>query len=174
MSRGPGKIERAIRQLMADQPDGAWTVEDLAERVYPGVNQVEKKHRVSVLRVLKKVTADDPDWTLMRAENIGNTWILVNAADVVSYGLARLKAWNVIHYRSPDPRHHPDCIKTEADLRAQIEPGGRDHHLIQSGGAWDRHVKMHIARRDGDNERLAEFELEQRVQLARIDASLRR
>ena len=145
---------------MAEQPDGAWTVEDLAERVYPDINQVEKKHRVSVLRALKKVTADDPDWTLMRAENIGNTKILVNVADVVSYALARLKAWNLSRYRGPDPRTDPYYVKMEADLRADLEPGGRDHRHIQSGGAWDRHVQMHIARRDGDNERLAELELE--------------
>ena len=34
MSRGPGKIQRAIAALIEAEPGGAWPHEDLAERIY--------------------------------------------------------------------------------------------------------------------------------------------
>ena len=55
MSRGPGRIERAIAAILDAEPDNAFTTEDLCERVYPGVNRVEKKHRVAVLRAANKL-----------------------------------------------------------------------------------------------------------------------
>jgi len=45
MSRGPGRIERAIAAILDAESDNAFTTEDLCERVYRGVNRVEKKHR---------------------------------------------------------------------------------------------------------------------------------
>ncbi len=39
---------------MVAEPDGAWTTEERCERVYPETNRVEKKHRVSVLRALRR------------------------------------------------------------------------------------------------------------------------
>ena len=50
MSRGPGRVQRRIKALMQSEPTGAWTVEDLCDRVFDGVNRVEKKHRVSLIR----------------------------------------------------------------------------------------------------------------------------
>ncbi len=161
MSRGPGKIERAIRQLMADKPTGAWNVEDLCERVYTDINRVEKKHRVSVLRALRRVVQDDADWCLWRSERIGGPVVLVNMANVKSYGLAWLKTEFLSRYRSNDPRTPENRITTEYHLRQRLAPGGRDHHDTQPGGAWHRHVQMHIAEREGDQETLERLSAEQ-------------
>ena len=168
MSRGPGKIERAIRQLMADQPTGAWTVEDLCERVYTGINWVEKKHRVSVLRALKRAVHDDVDWILWTSDTIGGAVVLVNMSNVESYGLARLKSDWLHHYRSNDPRIHEERIWSEKDLLRCLAPGGRDHEYIQPGGAWHRHVQRHIAEQDGDQERLVRLSAEQDAAMSAI------
>ena len=53
MSRGAGRVERAILAAVRAEPDNAFTVADLCDRVYPGVNRIEKKHRVSVQRAMK-------------------------------------------------------------------------------------------------------------------------
>ena len=51
---------------MATRPEGAWTIEDLCDLVYLGVNQVEKKHRVSVLRAVKNIVPDmSPIWSCL-------------------------------------------------------------------------------------------------------------
>jgi hypothetical protein len=54
MSKGPGRVERIIEAVFAAEPDNAFTIEDLCDRVYPG-EPIEKKHRVSVLRAAKQV-----------------------------------------------------------------------------------------------------------------------
>ena len=164
MSRGPGRIERAIRGLMDTEPHGAWTVEDLCERVYAGVNRVEKKHRVSVQRALRRIVEGDPDWCLFRSEYVGGTLVLVNRANVRSYALGRLKADFLGHYRNPDPRLWRTA--TEADLLALLEPLGRDHHLVRDGGSWDQHVKIHLAQRDGRTEEAERLEGERIQRIA--------
>ena len=35
MSRGPGRIERTIAAIFAREPDNAFTVRELAPRIYP-------------------------------------------------------------------------------------------------------------------------------------------
>ncbi len=53
MSKGPGDIERRLRDLFIGSPKGVFTTEMLCRHVY-GVQVVKKKHRVSVLRALKR------------------------------------------------------------------------------------------------------------------------
>jgi hypothetical protein len=55
MSKGAGRVERAIAGVFEAEPDNAFTVEDLCDRAYPG-ELVEKKHRVAVLRAAKNPT----------------------------------------------------------------------------------------------------------------------
>jgi len=50
MSRGPGRIERAIEQAFSADPEATHTIDDLA--LAAGLNRVEKKHRVAVLRAV--------------------------------------------------------------------------------------------------------------------------
>jgi hypothetical protein len=47
VSAGPGHVERAITTAFRQHPRRSFTTEELAEIVYPGVNRVEKKYRVS-------------------------------------------------------------------------------------------------------------------------------
>lgn len=62
MSRGPGRIERAIRALFDAHPDDAFTTADLCRACYPDARRIEHKHVVAVTRAAKKVLAHDPDW----------------------------------------------------------------------------------------------------------------
>ena len=61
MSRGPGRIERAIRALFDANPDAAFTTDDLCRACYPA-RRVEHKHRVAVWRAAHNVLKHDPDW----------------------------------------------------------------------------------------------------------------
>jgi hypothetical protein len=50
MGRGPGRIERAIRELFAAAPDRAFLTADLVKDCFPTVAATQRKHEVSVLR----------------------------------------------------------------------------------------------------------------------------
>ena len=50
MSRGFGNAQRAMVDLFQSNPSSCFTAEELAAAAYPGINRVEKKHRVAVLR----------------------------------------------------------------------------------------------------------------------------
>ena len=41
MGKGPGHVERAIESVLIAEPDNAFTIEDLCERVFRGVNRIE-------------------------------------------------------------------------------------------------------------------------------------
>jgi hypothetical protein len=55
MSRGPGRIQRAVIALIESDPDGVWTTAEICRRVYPDARGVAKKHRVAVLCALRRV-----------------------------------------------------------------------------------------------------------------------
>ena len=50
MSRGPGRIERAIADTFVANPTRIFTVERLAAIAYRGANRIDKKHRVGTIR----------------------------------------------------------------------------------------------------------------------------
>jgi hypothetical protein len=54
MSKGPGAVERKLRDIFVKEPKGVFTTEVLCRRVYQ-VKKVQKKHRVAVLRALKRL-----------------------------------------------------------------------------------------------------------------------
>ena len=56
VSRGPGRIERAIEEAFTAEPSRAFTVEALALVAFQGVNRVAKKHRVATLRAAHNVS----------------------------------------------------------------------------------------------------------------------
>ena len=91
MSKGPGRIERAIAAILDGEPNNAFTTEDLCERVYPGVNRVEKKHRVAVLRAANKLVKRRDNTGCWRSESLGGTRVYFNVDNVMSYAMARLK-----------------------------------------------------------------------------------
>jgi hypothetical protein len=102
MSRGAGRIERAIHDLLAANPDLAFTTDELAEHCY-GVSQeqVTRAHRVSVLRAAIKVIESDPDWTRWPTQGQGRGWVFVNEASLQSHCLAWLMTDYQTYYRSP-------------------------------------------------------------------------
>jgi len=66
MSRGPGRIQQTIIELIASDPHGAWTVGQICERIYPDEWQ---KHRVAVARALRHAVA-----RALRHMELPGTW----------------------------------------------------------------------------------------------------
>jgi hypothetical protein len=107
VSRGPGRIERAIRALFDANPDLAFVTDEVCEHCYPAVRPIERKHQVAVLRAVQKVLRavqkvieHDPDWRAWRIEGQGRGWVFLNHANVQSYALARLIGDQFNIYRS--------------------------------------------------------------------------
>jgi hypothetical protein len=76
VSRGPGRIEKSLRSLFRDQPDGIFTTAELCRDVY-GRRGIEKKHRVAVLRALKSLARRSMPtlWrTVRRYERSDDLW----------------------------------------------------------------------------------------------------
>jgi hypothetical protein len=84
MSRGPGRIERAIRARFDELHDRAHPSVALALWCFDldDLRQIERKHRVSVLRAARNVIASDPRWTVWRVRNWCN--VFVNEASETS------------------------------------------------------------------------------------------
>ena len=167
MSRGPGKIERAVETVFDTEPDNAFTTEDLCDRVYLGVNRIERKHRVSVVRAAKKVCGRRDDWQLRTGDKLGGVLVFFCRYSLMSYAMARMKSEH--HYRCNDDRV-PDWWKdkdSEQSMHARLVPGGDHRRLVVEGGAWWRHVQGYIAERDGDHERVEALERENDEAIAR-------
>jgi hypothetical protein len=157
MSKGLGHVGRAILAAFEAEPDNAFTTEELCERAYPLTAQhlSERKQRVAVLRAVKILMQHRPDlgikaWRESMAR--GGPCAFYRQYNVLSYAMARLKT---------DENWARGYINSEAELRAQLMPGGRDYERVQPGGSWTRHTEMEIATRDGDHEKLAMLEAEQ-------------
>jgi hypothetical protein len=187
MSRGPGRIERAIAAILDGEADNAFTTEDLCERVYSGVNRVEKKHRVAVLRAANRLVKRRDNTDCWRSDNLGGTRVYFNIDNVMSYVMARLKADNLNHYRSNDDRWFlPSAMmrrlqsdqfrkgyvyqwsrSSEAELRAKLAEGGQNHKNVVPGGVWWKHTQFAIAemeaKRVGDTKRLEEIKAERKA-----------
>ena len=148
MSRGPGRIERAIAHILDSEADNAFTTEDLCERIY---GTVSRGQRVAVLRAAVNVAKRRDTLASRRAENLGCTTVFWNADNVMSYAMFRLKADGLNDYRNADSRrqYRP---RTEDELRALLDGDKRD--LVRRGGVWWRHVQQAkaviAARRKGD------------------------
>jgi hypothetical protein len=138
MSRGFGTVQRKIAEVLAANPDDAFTVAELCWQVY-GEYSAEKKHRVAVIRAAKALIEKRPDigWT----GSSGYGLVFFNQGSVMSYARARLKAdrcWD--------------------DIDKSLAPGGRDHQYIVEGGAWWVRVQVWIAKQNNDGARLAELQ----------------
>ena len=116
MSGGPGRIQRAIEAALAAEPDNAFNTQDLCERAYRGVNRVDKKHRVAVLRALRRVLARRSDLETWRGEGLGRQAIVFHRYNVTSYAMARLKTDFLEHYRSNDYRIPENCTAVTVSL----------------------------------------------------------
>jgi hypothetical protein len=150
MSKGPGRIQRAIKGLFEAEPENAFTTTELCERVY-GVKETYKSHRIAVIRAAKKIPGLDY-WV---SENLGNQLVFYDRFNVLSYAMARLKGDN---YRNADPRCPPHWKNdTEANLRAKLGNDERYRKLISEGGSWWLHTEVSRAKARGDEKRAAQL-----------------
>jgi hypothetical protein len=139
VSRGPGRVERAIRALLDANPDDAFTTSDLAERCYPNAAPVEHKHRVAVRGAAQKVIDRDRDWHIMgRYENV-----CFNYASLRSLAMGRA-------LRNSDYRL-PYWITDRAERIRAMDASDWYREQMSPDGAWARRVALHIACRDGDH-----------------------
>jgi hypothetical protein len=120
MSRGPGRIERAIRQLLDQHPDEAFTTDDLCVACYPWLaadvvvdrayfdrteaGGIEHKHRVAVLRTLDRMIKSanpPPHRYAMRGRAAGNMLVFYNPLSLPAARQA-LKCCRPWQAREPD------------------------------------------------------------------------
>ena len=71
MSRGPGRLERAVKAAFDAEPHRAFTTEDLCAYVYGNRTRIEKKHRVGVIRAARRVLQREPTWRVTRTSSQG-------------------------------------------------------------------------------------------------------
>jgi hypothetical protein len=172
MSKGPGRVQRAISAAFAAEPDNAFLLSELCERVYPGLNRIDKKHRNAVARAAKAIPSID----YMKREVLGSELVFYDQFNVMSYAMARLKADHLHRYRNNDNRYFTprgwfrDAMgfkkgysyqwkgESEAELRALIAEGGKEHKLVVEGGAWWLHTELAKAKARGDRKRTAQIQ----------------
>lgn len=148
MSRGHGRVERAILAAFEADPDVALSSDELVRLAFPGVTKGEKKYFVSVIRAAKKLKR----FGFVRGQCQGRVLVFYTRYNLMSYAMARLKA--VGNYRTSDH---------DAELRALLMPGGEYHHCIIEGGEEWRDVSRDIAERDGDIERVKQLDAEEKA-----------
>ena len=132
MSRGLGKIGRVVEAAFAAEPDNAFTVDELCHRAYPGINRIEKRHRVAVLHAAKK--RPNTDWR--PAESLGGMLVFYIPDNVMSYAMGRLKMDRC------NCGYWERSRTSDTELAAQLHEGGDYHEYIIEDGAWWCHVEM--------------------------------
>ena len=125
MSRGPGRIQRAIHVLIASDVHGAWLVSDICRHVYPEFDGVEKKHQVAVNRALTSMVLPKP-WEAQYSGARGNMRVLHNTCDPESAARAeRLtkhdRGWDDFRERHASERHEPEIEESVQAGRSFIE-----------------------------------------------------
>ena len=97
MSKGPGHIDRTVTALFTKHPTSTYSTSELVAAVYPGIDVVEKKHRVAVLRTATKVAKRLGRWAKWKCERsctedmTDRGCIFVNECDPHSYTMGRLR-----------------------------------------------------------------------------------
>jgi len=144
VSRGPGRVERAIEEAFTVRPGDCFTVAALCLVSYKGINEPAKRHRVAVLRAADRVAAR-LGWIKLTSERPGGHVVYANSFDVRSYALGRLRADHC----------NNDLSDVELlDLIAEPDEGNRLAHRsiwawVQPGGGWWQHVEIAKVRSGG-------------------------
>jgi hypothetical protein len=123
MSRGPGRIERAIRELLDAHPDLAFVTDDLVEHCYPGVAPIERKHQVSVLRAARSVLENDPDWRMRRIDAQGTGWVFSNCDSAMSSACAAQIAGVIYRSEKRAARKRYDWVRVPGGFRVGLRYG---------------------------------------------------
>ena len=142
MSRGPGRIERAIRALFDAHPDEAFTTDDICVECYPALREcaTERKHRVAVVRAAEKIIATDPDWRSTWSWERGNMLVFRNMASAPSVAMAR-----VLRFYPSSPRQF-----VVEKTRERMTPSETNKHGKEELDKIRREVSEHVALRDAD------------------------
>ena len=154
MSKGPGRIERAIAEILDREPDNAFTTEDLCEKIYR-TKHVERNHRIAVMRAAANLAKRRDNMRIWRSSNLGRTKIYLTLDNVMSYSMAWLKSDYIYRYRSHDERvNWWKGAYTEEKLRALLTKGGKFYEHVRRGGSWWKNVESFkaqlAAQRSGD------------------------
>lgn len=105
MSRGPGRIQRAVAAIFAAEPDNAFLTIELCERVY-GLDRycegrIDNRFRIALMRAAKKV----PGVEWQECSRLGGELVFFNAYSVMSRGMADQKSnYGSNFYRNRDRR----------------------------------------------------------------------
>jgi hypothetical protein len=163
VSRGLGKIGRALEAAFIADADNAFTTPDLCRIAFPGANRIEKKHSVSVLRTVHGLLRIFPSYRVMRSTRRGNSIAVVNIESPASIGMAHLKHARRFGYgRNIGMRPG----KSESELRAMIAPGGARHSWVLPGGDWWLISEIGKARLAGNW--VEELDLESKLKRLRV------
>jgi hypothetical protein len=148
MSKGPGRIERAIEAAFTAEPHRAFTVEGLVLIAFPGVNRIEKKHRVAVLRAAHNV-AKRLNWRTQRGGENGDGLTFYNPVDIRSYAEARVRSIEASSLRSRIPRQ---VERVKRDIAALDDPSIdlEWRKMMKPGGHWWECVEIERLRQAGD------------------------
>ncbi len=104
MSRGPGRVERAIKAAFDAEPTRVFTTEYLCAHVYAGATRIEKKHRVSLIRAAKRVLQREPNWRMTRTHMPGAPFLFFNET-VTEH--ADIAGPHGLRHMPPETRHAP-------------------------------------------------------------------
>lgn len=154
MSKGLGRIERGILEAFRVEPDNAFTTDELAKRIYSGINSVEKKHRVAILRAARKLNPSLDEFKVFgkaeynwlkahRGEMSMAMFTFFNCCNLQSYGMSRLKSEHFYQYQ-----YWP-----KGEFRKQIIQSDRFQKAIAKDGPYWRHVEHYKAECSGDEKK---------------------
>jgi hypothetical protein len=137
MSRGLGRVERAILDEMQKHPNGSFTTMELCEIAYEsrhyneccGINHdIPKKERVAVLRAVRRLIERakvDPAMLYVRSHHRrrrGGEVVLFNAASAASYSRASQASpdsqWLKFDMQIFDAERHGDAERL-AEIKAK-------------------------------------------------------
>jgi hypothetical protein len=140
------QIEAIIEATLLGDQDNAYTVDNLCDRVYPGLKRFEPKHHVAVIPAAKRVCERLGErWDWRYSWTPGRKLVFWNRASILSYGMAELKTDQ--SYLSLTVRFSHDFRNcTDNELKAKLSPGGDYYDRVIAGGNWWKDRQEDIAR----------------------------
>jgi hypothetical protein len=126
------ELRRAIESVFAAEPDWAFTTNELCKQAL-ALTRPERRHRTAVLAACKAAGMG-----IMFSESRGCTRLIFRLDSLMGYAVARQRAWLWHLYEKPER------------IKANLAPGGKEHHYIAEGGHWVRHWRMFVAETRGE------------------------
>lgn len=146
MSRGPGRVERAIEAAFSAQPSCVFTTGDLVKSCYPSDPVHGKRHRVAVLRAAPAATARC-GWIIGRTPGRPGELVFFNPVDLLSYAVAG--AWVMIGKNAAEGVGR--FLAGEAGTTVPEEV----RRLVTPSGLWALRVQHAHAQKAGHRTRAA-------------------